>query len=246
LSNTKDDEVRKLGGPEAVELSHNNNGADPGNAMSGTGFDKDLEDKYTESQKKIKELNDEKQKLMEELVAPEGYTKASVEKNGLVNFKDAYGREMPKDAYKVFSIQADKIMSERKLKKEEPENTKNYENAIKKFSDMPMPPGPGKPYNSRMSGGSIEGLVPAPVQEPKIKPVEKDPESDIRLQKGTEKLNDVENGTSSIKPIVIDNSKTIGSIGGNKGTPFVLDSTVDVRTDDPTLLKIQRQNTRYA
>ena len=70
--------------------------------------------------------------------------------------------------------------------------------------------------------------------------------SDIgqRAQAATEKNNDMQiqqNSGGSIKPINIDNSKTIG--GGGSGD-IGIDSSVDVRNDDSTFWRVLKQNFR--
>jgi len=70
--------------------------------------------------------------------------------------------------------------------------------------------------------------------------------SDIgqRAQVATEKNNDIQiqqKSTGNIKPINIDNSKTIGG-GGSGG--IGIDSSVDVRNDDSTFWRVLKQNFR--
>ncbi len=81
-------------------------------------------------------------------------------------------------------------------------------------------------------------------QKAYLTPAPKETDLGKRLQESTKNLNDSED--TIVKPVVIDNSKVIGTGSKDSGPGVAFDNTVDVRTDDPTLRKVLKQSTRWA
>ena len=65
-----------------------------------------------------------------------------------------------------------------------------------------------------------------------------------RAQNAMAQNTDLQMKESQPKVINIDNSKNITSKSGSKGSDIVFDTSIPVRTDDPTLQKVQKQNLR--
>lgn len=65
-----------------------------------------------------------------------------------------------------------------------------------------------------------------------------------RAQNAMAQNTDLQMKESQPKVINIDNSKNIVAKSGSKGSDIVLDTSIPVRTDDPTLQKVQKQNLR--
>jgi len=65
-----------------------------------------------------------------------------------------------------------------------------------------------------------------------------------RAQTAMAQNTDLQMKDAQPKVINIDNSKNITSKSGSKGSDIVFDTSIPVRTDDPTLQKVQKQNLR--
>jgi hypothetical protein len=65
-----------------------------------------------------------------------------------------------------------------------------------------------------------------------------------QVQKSISQNNDLLIKEPEPRIITIDNSKSVNMSGGNKGSGLIRDGSVDVRIDDPTLQKTQRQSFR--
>jgi len=77
-----------------------------------------------------------------------------------------------------------------------------------------------------------------------VTPVPTPNPTDNRLQSTMNKNMEIKSAAeSSVNTTVIDNSQTIGAPGGGS-TGVVVESSIGVRTDEPTLQRIQRQNGR--
>jgi hypothetical protein len=78
-----------------------------------------------------------------------------------------------------------------------------------------------------------------------VTPVPTPNATDNRLQSTMNKNMEIKSAAgSSVNTTVIDNSQTIGSPGGGGSGGIVVESSVGVRTDEPTLQRVQGQNRR--
>ena len=85
------------------------------------------------------------------------------------------------------------------------------------------------------SSPTTSSVTPVPTPNP----------TDNRLQSTMNKNMEIKSAAgSSVNTTVIDNSQTIGSPGGGGSGGVVVESSVSVRTDEPTLQRVQSQNRR--
>ena len=115
-------------------------------------------------------------------------------------------------------------------------------NGIKSASATPMA---SASPDSTASGGSMSSSASSssPTPTASMAPPTPNPIGE-RAQNAMAQNTDLQMKESQPKVINIDNSKNITSKSGSKGSDIVFDTSIPVRTDDPTLQKVQKQNLR--
>lgn len=226
-----EDKMMRLGGPEASRLAFSQVKKNTqSNLKDDIGFGNAQAEELAGNKKKLAALTTQKQDLMETEMKSRGYTKSGTDKDGAYQFVDKDKKPVTDKIYNDASAKINDQMDKKSNEDVMDRRLQNLQNPTPKETVVPAK----APDNY----GDLQKMY---------MPIKDDPVKDKRLQQGTDKM--IQNDSSAktlIKPVVIDNSKTTGMTGGNKGNQVALDNSVDVRTDDPTLLKIQRQNTRYA
>jgi len=99
-------------------------------------------------------------------------------------------------------------------------------------------------YNARTEPtGASFGVKPKGIPSASMAPPMPNPIGE-QVQKSISQNNNLLIQEPAPKLITIDNSKSVKMSGGGQGSGIIKDGTVDVRIDDPTLQKLQKQNYR--
>lgn len=94
------------------------------------------------------------------------------------------------------------------------------------------------------ASASVSATKPPTPPTPKITPISSGSKTDAQLESTMSKNAEIKMAAApAMSTTVIDNSQTIGGAGGGSGGVSI-DSSVSPRIDDPTLLRVQRQNLR--
>ncbi len=242
--------IANLGGPEANKLYDEfrqggwNGGeiAKHSKLNEGTGFDTTLGNKAAEYKKKLPALIEKKQKVVEQIMTEAGYKKSRVDSDGMYHFIDPKtNKEVSEQAYNFASEKADERLNAEKLKPVE----KDEKGLDQLMQDETGPDIREMPID--FGNTEKEDWKPINIYDQAQKaygPIDSVKDIDKRLQDGTKKLNDA-GDSANPTPVLINNSKVIGA-KANDGPSLSMDSTVPVRTDDPTLRKVLKQSTRWA
>jgi len=94
------------------------------------------------------------------------------------------------------------------------------------------------------SSSATPTVTPSKTPPAKVTPISSGGKTDAQLESSMSKNAEIKmTAKPAINTTVIDNSQTIGGAGGGSGGVSI-DSSVSPRIDDPTLLRVQRQNLR--
>ena len=269
LSKGLEEKAEDLGGTGALESESEEQtsyatGAADGDMAVLQAVQAQNENKESPADRRVR-LIKEFQTDVQDYLKPKGFNKVKEDKDGRFYFEDSDGNPPPPELLKEARVYAQNEQDKRKVTGEKKkiqnistgtlirgeesdarggQGTSLYASVDPRRTDMspsPSDTGGGAAMVSPKgipSTSSLQETPTATMAPPAPNPVGE------QVQKSISQNNDLLIKEPEPRIITIDNSKSVNMSGGNKGSGLIRDGSVDVRIDDPTLQKTQRQSFR--
>jgi len=218
------DSSEELGGPEAraiTESIQNSENRDQLSEMPGSS-----DPEYEQKQEKLKSAIRKKQSAIEKYLNSKGYTKKGEEKNGRFIFADSKGNQPPPELLNEAS---------------DLYNSGNMPTVTAtKATPLPVGVTPSTAGAGRGTMSAEQYSIPTTAAPMPPAPAS----TGTRVQSAISQNISMNLDQDTAKIVTIDNSKTVNASGGSSAPAISMDSSVTVRTDDPTLKNIFKSLTR--